>query len=117
MLLILSFKKNVIYSLSENSAGHWLFFVPLIFHCIQDGINDFLKCLFLSEICSEKTSVLVKQPELFQNRSFELMDCSLNFDDLHKHFSSEEIALIPQKCLPQCAGEGNVANVHYPTHK
>jgi len=70
MLLVLSFKKNEIYTLSENSAGHCLFFIPLIVHCIQNGINDFLKGLFLSVISSEKSSVLAKQPELFQNRPF-----------------------------------------------
>lgn len=54
MLLTLSLKKNEIYTLSENSAGCCLFFIPLIVHCIQDGINDFLKGLFLLEISSEK---------------------------------------------------------------
>lgn len=68
MRLIVIFRKNEIYIFSQNSAGCFHFFLPHIVYCIQDRINDFLKGLFLSEISSEKSSVLTKEPELFQSR-------------------------------------------------
>lgn len=43
MLLILSFKKNVIYTLSEDSAGHCLFFVPLLFIVFRIELMIFSK--------------------------------------------------------------------------
>lgn len=110
-------RKKEIYTFSDSSSGHCLFFVPLIVHHSQDGINYFLKGLFLSEISSEKSPVLVNQTEFFPNRPFKLMDFSLNSDDLHMHFNSEDTALIPWKGWPQCVGDSNLTNVNYPSHK
>lgn len=73
-------------------------FVSFIVHCIQEGINDFLKGLFLSEISSEKSPVLAKQTEFFPNRPLKIMVAPLNSDDLPKIFNPNEIALIAWKC-------------------